>query len=641
MPLATEPSLTVVGSGTCEPGSASFVVTVVDPPADLLFVALNFTVNGQVGSMPYIDAGMGWTDTFTWPAEPGSTVDFVVTTIFWDYSSGTVTEDNPGVSEQVTVPDDCLPEPTTPTTEPGPPPTEPSLTVVGSGTCEPGSTSFVVTVVDPPADLNFVALNFTVNGQVGSMPYIDAGMDWTDTFTWPAEPGSTVDFVVTTIFWDYSSGTVTENDPGVSEQVTVPDDCLPEPTAPTSAPATSAPDTSAPDTSAPDTSAPDTSAPDTSAPDTSAPDTSAPDTSAPDTSAPDTSAPDTSAPDTSAPDTSAPDTSAPDTSAPDTSAPDTTAPDTTEALATTTSSTTSSSTTTTSVSPTTTSAPATTDPDGPTPPPAALVGNAVCSVEAGETTLTWLVRNNTGSATNISGDTRGLTFDPNPVPANGTSTATEVIAGPAEDQEITETVTVDVGFSLGNGGTSDLSATVTVGACTGPAAPPDIAFTFTNDPSVDVAEVGDTIDYTYCGENTSDVELEVVRVVDDRFGVLEVPQEQTIVEPGEALCSTDLGLPVSYVATAADAGTTIVNNATVTVRTVGEAPQAFQASDPAEVEILGFQSPEQVEPTTTTLPVTALADTGASGLPAQLIAAALAISTGWMLVLVGRRRSAT
>jgi len=272
--------------------------------------------------------------------------------------------------------------------------------------------------------------------------------------------------------------------------------------------------------------------------------------------------------------------------------------------------------------------------------PAALSGNAVCSVEAGETTLTWTIRNNSGSAIDISGDTRGLSFDPNPIAANGASTATEVIDGPVEDQEITETVTVDVGFSLSNGGTSDLSATVTVGACVGPPVPPDIAFTFTNDPSVDVAAVGDTIDYTYCGENTSDVGLEVVRVVDDKFGVLEVPEDQTVVEPGESLCSTDLGLPVSYVATEADAGTTIVNNATVTVRTVGSEPQAFQATDPAEVEIVGFQSPDQVEPTTTALPPKGLADTGANALPVQLLSAGLALATGWVLVLIGRRRNA-
>jgi hypothetical protein len=126
-------------------------------------------------------------------------------------------------------------------------------------------------------------------------------------------------------------------------------------------------------------------------------------------------------------------------------------------------------------------------------------------------------------------------------------------------------------------------------------------------------------------------------VVDDKFGVLEVPEEETIVEPGETLCSTDLGLPVSYVATEADAGTTVVNNAVVTVRTVGAEPQAFQAADLAEVEIVG---PEQAESTTTTLPVTALADTGASGLPAQLIAALLALGSGGLLLMIGRRRNA-
>ena len=78
--------------------------------------------------------------------------------------------------------------------------------------------------------------------------------------------------------------------------------------------------------------------------------------------------------------------------------------------------------------------PSTTDPDVPVSPPAVLTGNAVCNVESGETTLTWIVRNNTGSATNISGDTRGLTFDPNPVPANGTSTATETLDGPVADE---------------------------------------------------------------------------------------------------------------------------------------------------------------------------------------------------------------
>ena len=127
---------------------------------------------------------------------------------------------------------------------------------------------------------------------------------------------------------------------------------------------------------------------------------------------------------------------------------------------------------------------------------------------------------------------------------------------------------------------------MTVAACTGPAAPADIVFTFTNDPSVPVAEVGETVGYFYCGENQSDVALEVLSVVDDRYGVLELPQVETIVQPGQRVCNSDIGLDVTYKVQRGDEGTTIVNNAVVTVRPVGGL-QAFQAADPAEVEVPG------------------------------------------------------
>jgi hypothetical protein len=166
--------------------------------------------------------------------------------------------------------------------------------------------------------------------------------------------------------------------------------------------------------------------------------------------------------------------------------------------------------------------------------------------------------------------------------------------------------------------------------------PPGISFTFTNDPSVPAAEVGDTVEYSYCGENTSEVDLEVVRVVDDRFGTLEVPEEQTTLSPGETLCNTDLGLPVTYVARPADAGTTIVNNAVVTVRTVGAQAQAFQTADPAEVDIVA--AGEQVEPTTTALPPTGLANTGASSIPLGLVVSAGMVASGWLVVIAARRR---
>jgi LPXTG-motif cell wall-anchored protein len=146
--------------------------------------------------------------------------------------------------------------------------------------------------------------------------------------------------------------------------------------------------------------------------------------------------------------------------------------------------------------------------------------------------------------------------------------------------------------------------------------------------------VGETVQYSYCGKNTSDVDLEVVRVDDDRFGVLEVPAASTMVSPGETLCNTDLGLPVSYVVEPSDAGTTIVNNAVVTVRTTGVDAQAFQAADPAQVDILapGPQAP----PTTTPL-----ADTGAKSTPLFLAIAAGMVASGCLALFATRRRWAS
>src|SRR4029079_1760320 len=126
--------------------------------------------------------------------------------------------------------------------------------------------------------------------------------------------------------------------------------------------------------------------------------------------------------------------------------------------------------------------------------------------------------------------------------------------------------------------------------------PPGITFTFTNDPSTPEASVGDTVDYSYCGTNTSDVELEVLRVDDSRFGILEVPDAATIVRPGETLCNSDLGLPVTYTVPPADSGTTIVNDAVVTVRPVGVDAQSFEAADEAQVVV-----PAGVAPSSTTL----------------------------------------
>ena len=225
----------------------------------------------------------------------------------------------------------------------------------------------------------------------------------------------------------------------------------------------------------------------------------------------------------------------------------------------------------------------------PHPGTAVVTGNAVCALETGQTTLTWTVRNTGGSPVTITGDDRGVSFTPTQLPASTSATGSEVIEGPAADEVVTETVSVNVG----EGQTVQAAGTMTVPACTGPAAPDDIVFAFTNEASVAEATSGETIDYDYCGENTSDVDLEVVQVVDDRYGVLELPAGEAVVAPGETICTSDLGLPVTHVPTAAEEGTTIVNNAVATVRTVEAEPRTFQATDPAEVEILGFESPEQ------------------------------------------------
>jgi hypothetical protein len=114
----------------------------------------------------------------------------------------------------------------------------------------------------------------------------------------------------------------------------------------------------------------------------------------------------------------------------------------------------------------------------------------------------------------------------------------------------------------------------------------------------------------------------VVRVVDDRFGVLEVPEDKTVVAPGETLCNTDLGLPVDYVVQPSDEDTTIVNNAVVTVRTTGVDAQSFEAADSARVDV-----PKDMP------------NTGPRGLSTQLYLAALALAIGSALIVAGRRRS--
>jgi LPXTG-motif cell wall-anchored protein len=229
---------------------------------------------------------------------------------------------------------------------------------------------------------------------------------------------------------------------------------------------------------------------------------------------------------------------------------------------------------------------------------AVVSGTAVCDPTVGQTTVTWTVRNNDGSPKPITASTQPVTFAPNPIPSNGTSTGTQVITGPASDQTVTITVTVDLGADV----ISQPTASVFAAACVGPGPPQDVTFTFTKAASVDVANVGDTISYVYCGQNTSTIPLEVTRLVDDRLGiVIELPDVDTLIQPGGTICNTDLGEPRSYTVTELDAGTTIENAAVVTVRDPAT-DRVFQqvAEDAVVVPLPPLPPDPEPEPTTTT-----------------------------------------
>ena len=104
--------------------------------------------------------------------------------------------------------------------------------------------------------------------------------------------------------------------------------------------------------------------------------------------------------------------------------------------------------------------------------------------------------------------------------------------------------------------------------------------------SVSWAAVGDTVEYEYCGRNTGTSPLEVVRLVDDRLGVvIELPSVQTIVGPGESICNPDIGIIASYKVLPDDAGSVIHNYAVVTVRTQEAEPRQFQVAATAVVVV--------------------------------------------------------
>ena len=242
---------------------------------------------------------------------------------------------------------------------------------------------------------------------------------------------------------------------------------------------------------------------------------------------------------------------------------------------------------TTTAAPTTIAAPTTT-----TPPVAApsvvFAANAECDPAAGETTLVWEVTNNGAAPVQITDLTEPVALEPNPVPAFGSAEATRVIDGPATDQAVTSTVTIDAG----GGVVIQRSDDITAPACEGPALPPDVTFTFTVTPSVTRAAVGDTVEYEYCGQNTSTIPLEVARLVDDRIGV--VLEGGPVVAPGDSVCNTDVGAAVTYVVQESDAGSVIKNNAVVTVRTQEPAPRESQGTATSAVAVPLLRSQNKV-----------------------------------------------
>ena len=116
-----------------------------------------------------------------------------------------------------------------------------------------------------------------------------------------------------------------------------------------------------------------------------------------------------------------------------------------------------------------------------------FAANAVCDPETAQTTVTWQVNNNGAAAVEIVDLTEPVTLEPSVIPANSLARATEVIDGPETDQQVTSTVTID----LGGGVSTELSDDIVAPACEGPEAPADVSFTFTKTASVAEAVVGE------------------------------------------------------------------------------------------------------------------------------------------------------
>jgi hypothetical protein len=257
---------------------------------------------------------------------------------------------------------------------------------------------------------------------------------------------------------------------------------------------------------------------------------------------------------------------------------------------------------------------------------ARLVGNASCDPPTGEITVTWTITNFNSLPVAISGTP--VAFSPNPMPAGGLggaqATASETVAGTA--QPAARTLAVDL--DLGAGRSFTTTAEVTLPPCEAPV-PASMTFTFTKTANAEIAGVGDTLSYTYAGTNTSMIPLEVLQLVDDRIGVLLEEPQATIVQPGASLSAT-----ITYTVVPTDAGTTIENNAVVTVsdpatgRTAqGVADEHVDVALPPTVEeppiptTTSFTTgapPSEPAPSTTATTGAGMAATTAASTPAAL-----------------------
>ncbi len=238
--------------------------------------------------------------------------------------------------------------------------------------------------------------------------------------------------------------------------------------------------------------------------------------------------------------------------------------------------------TTTTALATTTAAPAA------TASPPVYSANAECNPATAQTTVTWRVTNTGTTPLPIVSSSEGVSLEPNPVPPGASATATRVLDGPASDQQVTSTLTVEI-----DGQQVPLTDLVFANVCQGPALPPEVSFTFTKTPSATTAAVGDTIEYVYCGQNNSTIPLEVVRFADDRLGV--VAEGQLVVGPGETVCNTDIGPSITYEVQADDAGAPIYNEAIVTVQTQETERRVYQQAADTAVDVPVLVAQPQVK----------------------------------------------